>query len=76
MREMQRSLNPDTSILVCARATTSHVEWKSRATDRAECVPVDPKQRRNAGAPATSEIEAQMGTQAFALYTNVKGKRI
>merc|ERR1719393_201565 len=25
----------------------------------------NPKQRRNAGAPATSEIEAQMGTQAY-----------
>jgi len=28
----------------------------------------NPKQRRNAGAPPTSEIEAQMGPQAFALY--------
>merc|ERR1719217_1241571 len=27
-----------------------------------------PKQRRNPGAPPTSEIEAQMGTEAFALY--------
>jgi len=32
----------------------------------------DPKQRRNAGAPPTSEIEAQMGTQAFALYQPLK----
>lgn len=29
----------------------------------------NPKQRRNAGAPPTSEIEAQMGTEAYALYT-------
>lgn len=28
----------------------------------------DPKQRRNPGAPETFAIEAQMGTQAFALY--------
>jgi len=32
----------------------------------------DPKQRRNAGAPPTSEIEAQMGPQAFALYRPLK----
>merc|ERR1719453_465426 len=32
----------------------------------------NPKQRRNAGAPPTSEIEAQMGTQAFALYQPLK----
>merc|ERR1719420_2666405 len=32
----------------------------------------DPRQRRNPGAPATSEIEAQMGTQAFALYKPLK----
>jgi len=34
----------------------------------------NPKQRRNPGAPPTSEIEAQMGTQAFALYQPVKSK--
>merc|ERR1719453_717612 len=34
-----------------------------------------PKQRRNAGAPPTSELEAQMGPQAFALYDPVKGKK-
>merc|ERR1719487_272310 len=28
----------------------------------------NPLQRRNPGAPTTSELEAQMGTQAFALY--------
>lgn len=28
----------------------------------------NPKQRRNAGAPPTAEIEAQMGTEAYALY--------
>jgi len=28
----------------------------------------NPKQRRNAGAPPTAEIEAQMGPQAYALY--------
>ena len=27
----------------------------------------DPKQRRNAGAPPTAELEAQMGSQKFAL---------
>lgn len=32
----------------------------------------NPLQRRNAGAPGTAEIEAQMGTQAFALYTPLK----
>ena len=32
----------------------------------------NPKQRRNPGAPPTSEIEAQMGTQAFALYKPLK----
>jgi len=32
----------------------------------------DPKQRRNAGAPATSEIEAQMGPSAYALYKPLK----
>jgi len=32
----------------------------------------NPKQRRNPGAPSTSEIEAQMGTQAFALYRPLK----
>ena len=34
----------------------------------------NPKQRRNPGAPPTSEIEAQMGTQAFALYQPLKPK--
>ena len=32
----------------------------------------NPQQRRNPGAPATAEIEAQMGTQAFALYRPLK----
>jgi hypothetical protein len=32
----------------------------------------DPKQRRNPGAPPTSEIEAQMGTSAYALYRPLK----
>jgi hypothetical protein len=32
----------------------------------------DPTQRRNAGAPGTFEIEAQMGTQAFSLYKPLK----
>ena len=36
----------------------------------------NPLQRRNAGAPPTSEIEAQMGTQAFSLCGELpKGKR-
>merc|ERR1712087_296114 len=34
----------------------------------------DPKQRRNAGAPPTAEIEAQMGTEAYALYTALPQK--
>jgi len=32
----------------------------------------NPKQRRNAGAPATAEVVAQMGTQAYALYEPLK----
>jgi len=32
----------------------------------------NPLQRRNPGAPPTSEIEAQMGTQAFSLYEPLK----
>ena len=32
----------------------------------------DPKQRRNPGAPPTSELEAQMGSQKFALYEPIK----
>jgi len=32
----------------------------------------NPKQRRNAGAPPTSEIEAQMGTVAYSLYEPLK----
>jgi hypothetical protein len=32
----------------------------------------NPTQRRNPGAPPTAEIEAQMGTQAFALYQPLK----
>jgi len=32
----------------------------------------NPLQRRNPGAPPTSEIEAQMGTEAFALYKPVR----
>jgi len=34
----------------------------------------NPKQRRNAGAPPTSEIEAQMGSLKYALYEPVKSK--
>eukprot|EP00310_Coccolithus_braarudii_P020319 CAMPEP_0183351434 /NCGR_PEP_ID=MMETSP0164_2-20130417/24845_1 /TAXON_ID=221442 /ORGANISM="Coccolithus pelagicus ssp braarudi, Strain PLY182g" /LENGTH=193 /DNA_ID=CAMNT_0025523615 /DNA_START=30 /DNA_END=611 /DNA_ORIENTATION=+ len=34
----------------------------------------DPRQRRNPGAPPTAEIEAQMGTQAYALYTALPTK--
>jgi len=34
----------------------------------------NPQQRRNPGAPGTAEIEAQMGTQAFALYQPLKPK--
>merc|ERR1712060_4892 len=36
----------------------------------------DPRQRRNAGAPPTSEIEAQMGTEAYALYAPLKSKYV
>ena len=32
----------------------------------------DPKQRRNAGAPTTDTIEAQMGPMAYALYKPLK----
>ncbi|KAL3913969.1 MAG: hypothetical protein SGPRY_007793 [Prymnesium sp.] len=32
----------------------------------------DPKQRRNAGAPGTAEIEAQMGTLSYSLYKPTK----
>lgn len=32
----------------------------------------NPKQRRNAGAPETAAIEAQMGTSSFALYAPLK----
>jgi len=32
----------------------------------------NPKQRRNPGAPKTEDIEAQMGTQKFALYQPLK----
>ena len=32
----------------------------------------NPKQRRNAGAPETSAIEKQMGTESFALYAPTK----
>ena len=32
----------------------------------------NPRQRRNPGAPPTSEIEAQMGTQAYSLYRPLK----
>jgi len=35
----------------------------------------NPKQRRNAGAPATAEIEAQMGTSAYALYKPLKDSK-
>jgi len=34
----------------------------------------DPKQRRNAGAPPTAEIEAQMGSESYALYTALPTK--
>jgi len=34
----------------------------------------NPKQRRNPGAPPTSEIEAQMGPAAYALYQPLKAK--
>jgi len=41
---------------------------KIRETDVVKGGNFDPTQRRNPGAPPTAEIEAQMGTQAFALY--------
>jgi len=43
-----------------------------RILDTVEGGNFNPKQRRNPGAPPTSEIEAQMGTQAFALYRPLK----
>jgi len=47
---------------------------KIRELDTVDGGNFNPKQRRNPGAPPTSEIEAQMGTQAFALYQPLKGK--
>lgn len=40
-----------------------------RVEDDVEGSFFNPKQRRNAGAPPTSEIEAQMGTAKYSLYT-------
>jgi len=40
--------------------------------DTSEDAIFNPKQRRNPGAPPTSEIVAQMGTQSFALYQPLK----
>merc|ERR1719379_1938192 len=45
---------------------------KIRELDTVKGGNFDPTQRRNPGAPATSEIESQMGTQAFALYKPLK----
>jgi hypothetical protein len=41
-------------------------------TDTIDGAIFNPKQRRNPGAPPTAEIEAQMGTQKFALYQPLK----
>ena len=43
-----------------------------RVLDTIEGATFNPKQRRNAGAPPTAEIEAQMGTQSYALYRPLK----
>jgi hypothetical protein len=48
---------------------------KIRELDTLDGGNFNPKQRRNAGAPPTSEIEAQMGTQAFALYQPLAPKK-
>jgi len=40
--------------------------------DTIEGATFNPKQRRNPGAPPTAEIEAQMGTQSYALYRPLK----
>lgn len=61
-----------------AAATTAGVKEfiaaeKLTELDRVKGNNWDPRQRRNPGAPPTSEIEAQMGTEAFALYAPVKG---
>ena len=44
-------------------------EAKLEEQDRDENGSWNPKQRRNAGAPPTAEILAQMGTEKYALYT-------
>ena len=43
-----------------------------RVLDTIEGATFNPKQRRNPGAPPTAEIEAQMGTQSYALYRPLK----
>merc|ERR1719321_109367 len=45
---------------------------KIRETDIVKGGNFDPTQRRNPGAPPTAEIEAQMGTSAYALYKPIK----
>jgi len=45
-----------------------------RVLDTVDGAIFNPKQRRNAGAPPTSEIEAQMGSLSYALYEPVKKK--
>merc|ERR1711918_175620 len=45
---------------------------KIRELDTVKGGNYDPRQRRNPGAPSTSEIEAQMGTQVYALYQPLK----
>merc|ERR1719389_898220 len=45
-----------------------------RELDTVEGGNYNPKQRRNPGAPPTSEIEAQMGSLSYALYEPVKKK--
>ena len=62
-----------------AAATTAGVKEfiaaeKLTELDRVKGNNWDPRQRRNPGAPPTSEIEAQMGTEAFALYAPTKSQ--
>ena len=45
---------------------------KIRQLDDVQYNIFDPKQRRNPGAPMTQDLEAQMGTQKFALYEPIK----
>merc|ERR1719238_1309748 len=56
------------AIVKAAKAGDSGETQKNREVDTVKGGNFDPTQRRNPGAPTTLDMEAQMGTQAFALY--------